>query len=245
MTTTALVPDAPPPENLHLVALAPSDIPATQQAITNWCEEKIASLAVERSDFLDHARIAEKNEWQSKGLRAAAQRTQRTIEYYEKVKAAVAEGYLIVPNFPVEVLAVRVSRRRPEHEVENQPGYLSNVKPDLSGVGEGRNVSPRPTYQAVPYTRPDPQDPKKTEERYRYVTDEYGDVAGFPMLAVKPVVVAATARAMALKVFDDIGVVTGRKQDPVVVGRIYDPRDRWRQKFATFFIAWWFETRAL
>ena len=83
----------------------------------------------------------------------------------------------------------------------------------------------------------------KDVERHAYEAVDYDD-PDFPVVLVKPVVLDATRRAMALRIFDRIGVVTGRKQDPIVVGEIIDPRTnlRWShrsQRRVTFFIAWW------
>lgn len=53
------------------------------------------------------------------------------------------------------------------------------------------------------------------------------------------------ARAMALNVFDQLGVVRNsvRSGDPIVVGQILDPRGGGRM--ATFFVAWWLDTADL
>jgi hypothetical protein len=64
------------------------------------------------------------------------------------------------------------------------------------------------------------------------------------------VVMEATALAMSKRIFDRIGVVTGKKEDPVVVGQIIDPRSKsvWHHqpdRMVTFFIAWWLDTRTL
>lgn len=49
---------------------------------------------------------------------------------------------------------------------------------------------------------------------------------------------------MALKVFDQIGrVQTSSGRDPVLIGQLLDPRGNGRR--ASFFIAWWVDTREL
>jgi len=80
----------------------------------------------------------------------------------------------------------------------------------------------------------------------------------FPLLACRPAIIDATTRAMALKVFDEIGILppdsshtdmaAARKGDPVIVGRIVDPRAKpgWAQrKRLSFLIGWFVDTKDL
>jgi hypothetical protein len=92
------------------------------------------------------------------------------------------------------------------------------------------------------------------EDRARaafHVTDGFIEEIGFPVQAVKPIVLDATQRALAMKIFDSIGVVQNggaggfvqRRGDPIVVGRLIDPRGNGRM--VTFFVAWWLNTKDL
>jgi hypothetical protein len=81
----------------------------------------------------------------------------------------------------------------------------------------------------------------------QYFAKEWQDI-DFPFTTAKPQILSATARAMADKVFDEIGVLPGKRkrEDPIVVGRIIDPRsDRYTKRFVTFLIAWFLETKTL
>jgi len=249
-----------PVENLTLVALTPGDVPGQQAQLSVWCKRKAHEAATERSDMLDNARIARSNNWAFLKLEAAAKRAERRQVYYEKLAAAVDAGYLIVPNFDIEVMAVRVQRSTPRQSdrVESndyrpaEEPYLGELKPDLLPTGEGRYVDEDALVKVSRWSQPNPQpnDPKKRMHYARVEAADFGDV-DFPILAVKPIVMDATARAMSLKIFDRIGVVTGRREDPVVVGQIIDPRGgvggRWGRprKVVSFFIAWWLDTRSL
>jgi hypothetical protein len=77
-----------------------------------------------------------------------------------------------------------------------------------------------------------------------HVSDDYDEV-DFPMRAMKPVILQAAARAMALKIFDQIGTVENSRAvgDPILVGQLLDPRGNRRR--TTFFIAWWVDTEML
>jgi len=77
----------------------------------------------------------------------------------------------------------------------------------------------------------------------------------FPATLIKPVILGATQRAMALRIFDRIGVSFGgtntmssrrRRSDPIVVGQILNGAEKYpEEKMVTFFVAWWLDTRSL
>jgi len=228
--------------DLELVALAPSDMPAAQQALTAWCDHKIRTLGDELKEIEDHRLIATANGWKMASLTSRINLTARRVTYYEKLKAAVEAGYLIVPNMPVDVLAVRVKRATPRHAIASYEGSTNfNAEPQLLPAGEGRYVDDRVFTRDISYVATD-QAGKSTKVD-RYVTDQY-DEPDFPWAAVKPAVLDATARAMALKIFDQIGVVTNTSgRDPIMVGQLLDPRGQ--RRCATFFLAWWLNTADL
>lgn len=64
----------------------------------------------------------------------------------------------------------------------------------------------------------------------------------------KPHIMCAVERAMALKIFDDIGILpdpSPKKKDPIIVGRIYDNPTTYHRVPLTFMISWHLDTRAL
>jgi hypothetical protein len=66
----------------------------------------------------------------------------------------------------------------------------------------------------------------------------------FPLQGVMPEVLRATSRAMALKLFDQLGVVLNNGgRDPIVVGQLLDPKGN--SRLVTFFVAWWLNTDTL
>ncbi len=249
LTVQGAVVEAPEPPNLRMVALTPGDVGKAQADLAAWCDKKIASLRAE-SDELDEAlKIALKNRWRRSTYEKCLNLTAKWIMYYEKIKAASLEGHLIVPNFDVEVMAVRVSRVKPRFLIEGHQGDRVNlVRPELLPVGEGRYVDDVNVVEHRTHTVPDGKG--GTREIHRYSPVEFDDEVDFPVIGVKPIILEATALAMSKKIFDRIGVVTGKKTDPVVVGQIIDPRGsitRWHQptKFVSFFIAWWLDTDML
>ncbi len=239
------------------VALTPTDVPAAQAGIADWCREKIITLGQELREQRQNLAEAKRMLWRHHGWTTAITKTKARMIYYAKIRAAVRAGYLIVPNFECEVMAVRVKRDKPrekdEHQTvssygRNEPSAsLTRATPELLPPGLGRYVDDELFYKTNSYADTDREG--KPIRRLRYTTTGY-DVPDFPVLAVKPEVMDATGRAMALRIFDRIGVVTGRKQDPLVIGELIDPGANlaaWpnQQKRVSFFIAWWLNTEDL
>jgi hypothetical protein len=68
----------------------------------------------------------------------------------------------------------------------------------------------------------------------------------FPIAAAQAEVMTATQEAMALKVFDAIGICPPqRKGDPLIIGQIMMPGTRWSRKTVSFLIAWHLDLRTL
>lgn len=226
-----------------LVALTPADMVPAQQALTTWCDRKIAAVRVELADLETNLELATEHGWKHQSVAASIARTKKRVLYYEKIQAAVAAGYLIVPNFPIDVFAVRVRRaKQPEASASYQydRGYKT-AKAEVLPAGDGRYVDEELFTHDESYDRTKPDG--KSEHVSRYTSGDYDDV-DFPLTLVKPAILDATARAMALKVFDEMGTVTNQSgRDPIVVGRLRDPRGNGR--CATFFVAWWLDTASL
>ncbi len=76
--------------------------------------------------------------------------------------------------------------------------------------------------------------------------DEWKELE-FPLQMAKLNIMEATNRAMALKCFDDFGIMPGKKkEDPIIVARLRDPRStKYWEKWITFMVAWHLNTRDL
>lgn len=232
--------DQPTEQDLDLVALAPSDLAPTQQALSGWCDEKMGALVRELADLDEHLLIASANGWKLRGLQASINRTQKRITYYEKMRAAVEAGYLMVPNFPVTVLAVRVARAK-QRPSFSRYGRHFPATAELLPAGSGRYVDEALFSSDLSHQESDGKGGTKTVTQY--MSGEY-DEPDFPYHLMKPTVLAKTQQAMALKLFDQIGMVQNTAgRDPIMVGQLIDPRGNDRR--ATFFIAWWLNTRDL
>ena len=74
--------------------------------------------------------------------------------------------------------------------------------------------------------------------------DEFQDV-GFPFTMAKPQILDATGKAMARKIFDEVGILPRRraKGDPMVVGRIIYKGSGYDEKSISFLITWFVDTK--
>lgn len=224
----------------QLVALSASEMAPVQTALTAWCDRKCAALDHERQDIETNLELATEHGWKHASVASALSRVGRRIQYYQKMKTAIEAGYVIVPNFPVDLFAVRVNRAKQPEKVHDSRWSNFRATPQQLPTGEGRYVDDRVTYRDESTTEALPDGKTKTHQRY----GEYDEV-DFPVAMVKPAVMEATARAMALKVFDQMGIVHNAApgRDPIVVGQLLDPRGNGR--VTTFFVAWWLDTAAL
>jgi hypothetical protein len=233
--------------DVNVVALTPADMVPAQQELIAWCDRKIRSLNDEADELAIHQKLAVENGWKTSVVESSLNRTSRRILYYQKMQAALRAGYLLVPNMPIDVLAVRVNRARQPEETKNQHWGRFNAKPQPSlPAGVGRYVDETVAQHSRSYA--DVNDKGERVTKTQYYSGDYDEV-DFPAALTKPVILEATARAMALRIFDEIGRVRNdgqtfrSKSDPIMVGRLHDPRKN--SVGATFFIAWWVDTRSL
>jgi hypothetical protein len=229
-------------ENLPLVALTPWEMPEQQRKLAAWCTRKIDSVQRELATFVALEDEAIAGGFKHASYTAAVNRTKKRIVYYEKIQAAVEAGYLIVPNMPTKTFAVRVNRAKPSRKQGNYQSSVNQADPDLLPAGEGRYVDDAlytgsETYQDTDYAG-------KAIEKVRHFSTDFDEDVDFPLQGVMPEVLRATSRAMALKLFDQLGVVLNNGgRDPIVVGQLLDPKGN--SRLVTFFVAWWLNTDTL
>jgi hypothetical protein len=236
------------PENLVVIARNPQEMAAAQASLVGWAERKIFAVAEEIQDFETNIGIAKANHWGTSALERALSRSRKMLEYYRKIKAALEAGYCIVPNFPVEVFAVRTTRNNPPRQLVHISADVS-VKTNAPPLGEGQYVDDAPLGHEVKKVVQNQYDPNKTEERRFWTSTTFAPDIDFPFSLASPEVLDETAKAMLLKVFDDLGVLptsARRKSDPMVIGRIKDPRSTTDdQRWVSFLVTWFVDTRAL
>ncbi len=228
------------PGSLTVFAQNPLQMREAQAHMVAWSERKIIETQKELAELEEGLEIAKKNKWRTSTLKAAVTRTRRRVQFYEKTKLALEAGYCMVPNFPTGVFAVRTTRRKPKKQ--DLKRWASGVNDEQSNhppAGEGEYVDAE--VGAIEVEGPDEKGEKK---KFWTNFDEFEDVA-FPFTMVKPEIMEATSRAMALKVFDDVGCLPSRRsrrnRDPIIVGRITHKEGTYQERTFTFLIAWFMD----
>ena len=240
-TAVATIPKEPPMSgDMQLTATKPDEIATAQTALIEWTNRKIAELQAEHKDLTDAYDNAVEHKWAASPLKRQVDKTQKRIEFYEKMKSALEHGYVIIPNFPVTVFAIRTAKEKPLKLMTSRRWDTHEQKaeclPELEG--EYKNPFPDQYEESVPL----PNNP----EHKNYWAEEWKDLE-FPLQMAKLNIMEATNRAMALKCFDDFGIMPGhKKEDPIIVARLLDPRStKFNRRFVTFMVAWHLDTRDL
>lgn len=247
MEETALVPTIPqvtdeqetPSGDIVVLARNPQQMQDAQKALIAWCERKLREMKADAKDLQTNYEIAVKQKWRSGVLKRHAEKAAKKVIFYSKIKAALEAGYCIIPNFPVDIFAIRTTKNNPKRKESAWGTHQqeSNNPP----IGEGKFVN------ATPVTRTKSINVQKSDgsvgtEVRRYAAD-FQDI-DFPFVTAKPQILQAAAKAMADKIFDDIGVLPRRPGgDPIIVGRILDRRHPYDVRPITFLIAWFVDTR--
>jgi hypothetical protein len=245
-TAVATIPQTTPVAvDVQLTATEPDEIASAQQALIAWTKQKIDSLQAERIELEDAYNHAVAQKWASGTLKRHATLATKRIEFYEKMKAALEHGYVIIPNFPVTVFAIRTKKNAPLRVFKSSSANWKNIHQQLSEQlpqGEGDYQNPRPvvTKECIKAAT------QTTLAEYVDYAEEWKDLE-FPVQMSKVQIMEATTRAMALKIFDDFGIMPERKkEDPIIVARLLDPRSTtYNRRFVTFMVAWHLNTRDL
>lgn len=225
--------------DVTVFATKPHEMAAAQQALIGWAIERIAEARAEADDAGAGLDIAIKNGWSTGAFERIANRTARMVTFYEKIKTALDAGYYIVPPFPLDIFTIRTNRRTPNKKTTTYRWDQRLQSSQLLAVGDGRYISDEPVIYQRTLTGAGP----KGEDVKQFFAGEFRDVS-FPFAMAKPQVMEATAAAMALKVFDQLGALpNSRGADPIICGQILKPNE-WHTP-VTFFIAWWLDTRTL
>lgn len=236
-------------KELEVTASTPTQMAQCQAAMIAWMTNKCAEVQRETDELCAAYEHAKKMKWRSDVLKKHWELSAKRVIYYTKLRLALEAGFYIVPPFPVTVFAIRTEKSHPKGTVQILRGEWQHnfqQEPQVLAPGAGEYQNPNPVVEKgdfVPATKPSEQD------RHEFYADEWANIV-FPVNMCKPRIMEATSRAMALKVFDDLGVLPQdfkRNPDPVILGRIYSPvKPRYGEpKMISFMIGWHLNTAEL
>ena len=227
-------------EDMVVVARNPAEMQVAQRQLVDWAAKKIEEKKAQWMELQENYEIAVKNKWRSSTLQRNAANAKKEMEYYEKVHAALDAGYCIIPNMDIDVFAIRTTRKKPKAGYGSQWANREQ-KSSRPAIGDGRYVDAAPVELV---------ETKKVQNREGQMVTQHNAWADsfqevdFPFKMAKPQILDSTAKAMAMRVFDDIGVLPKRTRrgDPMVVGRIVH-RKGYTDHTMSFLITWFVDTK--
>ncbi len=229
---------------IELMAETFPEMRQCQVNLISWAQNKINEVQAEYNDLDESYKHAKAKAWKSSTLLRHRDLAGKRVEYYRKMLAAFEQGYILVPNFPVELFAIRTGAKFPKEMASFRNWDTRRQSAQQLPLGEGQYKNPIPLVGS--------ENVQVVENQQTMVKKEYTAVAfdqiDFPMTMAKPAIMQAVDRAMALKVFDQFGILPGVKRniDPIIVGQLIDPRgSKYNRKLTTFMISWFLDTRTL
>lgn len=228
-------------EDIQLTASLPHEMIQSQQTLISWMEKKIAICIQEATELQEAFEHAKKSGWKHTVLNRHQQLAWRRVNYYEKIKSALREGYHIVPNFPVEIFAIRTERKNPLQMLSCSHWDQRIQSAAELPIAEGEYKNPRP----IIFQQHNKDENGKIVDT-DYWAEDWQDIE-FPISMAKPEIMELTSRAMALEIFDQIGILPAvhKNDDPVILGQIIRKDSSRNVKIVSFMIAWHLNTNML
>jgi hypothetical protein len=228
-----------------IIATTPLEMQEAGKLTGVWVERKLAEagrelmLAHEVRDALKKAKLRE-----GPAL-AQINAATRRVGFYEKVRAALAAGYYIIPPFRVEAFAIRVKEHSSPRLERSDNAWDHMQKPAAAlPPGEGFYASPDAGRFKVDTVQVKNVHSEGTHDVSIYENGDDWLGVDLPLIAHRPEIIEAVHGAIEAKIFDVLGIAPeSRQSDPIIVGQIM----HWRRGRLpqTFFVAWWLDERDL
>lgn len=233
---------ASPSDALILFAHTPEELDQSQKTLIGHVQQKMEEIVTEIAELENAKEVAHKNKWRTSTFSSQISKARALYTFYQKATDALNAGYYLVPDFPMEVLTVRVKTdslpKRWQSTYQHSYPEPPDVEPARLPSQEGEYVSVIP---AVSHYQGKSKDDKTT---YETTVIGYNEI-GIPLRMMKPVLVEQTQRAIQRRIFDRIGTLPARRKgDPLLIGQIV-LKQGYQEKRLNFLIAWWFDTREL
>jgi hypothetical protein len=242
---------------VHLVATDTQQMAAAQSQLVGWLYAKQAELDAEITELTTARDQARAKKWGTATFSSQLLKATKRKQFYGKLVLAAEAGYTIIPNLPIDLIAVKVDDREyGPSNTDMHDGWTRGPVPSdivtekaqqLVPAGQGDYVSPEPNVVRGRNRN------EKQEITHWLRATSFKDM-DFPVALAVPEIMDATAKAMALKVFDQIGICPAkglrsrtqrtqlppsRDPDPLIVGQILSPKHGYSgSRPVSFLIAW-------
>lgn len=229
------------PQGLVVFARTQEELQAGHEKFMTWVQSWKTDLEKERRALAQTIGTFKERKWNWKALIPRGAALKKQIEFYSKLEEALQAGYMVVPNMGMEVFAIRTGEWKPR---ERGSWQGTDQAAQLLPSGEGEYKDPHPTLVNRWAGKN-----AKGEDTYKNVPEKWRD-PNYPFDLAIPEVMNATSKALARKLFDELGVVRDaagttrgwKAGDPLILGRILHPGGR---RHVTFFIAWVFDAKGI
>lgn len=230
-------------DNVEVTAALPSEMVQCQDALIQWCQQKVRGIREETNELTAAVQSAVQHKWGASVLKRQLDKSKKRIVYYGKIMSALKAGYCIIPNFPITGFAIRTKRKIPTGNATENWWARFEQKPTPLPEGEGEYKNPFPLVMQD--GTKEIKDGKEITKKVAYPY-EWNDLE-FPISMAKPQIIETTSAAMNLHIFDALGICPPeRRRDPMIIGAIYDPTAaKHADRRVSFLIAWHLDTRVL
>jgi hypothetical protein len=257
-TTTAQLATVLPVQNIEVTAETSGEMAQCQSALIGWCKAKIAETRHQARELKEAFHHAVKRKWKSDTLKRHAALAAKRQDFYERMLRALEQGYQIVPSFPITAFAIRTDRKNPLRMFTTDWVQKHTQESNQLPAGEGDYKNPFPLVldeRVAPEVRATETTPYKSEVK-NYWAEAWKELE-FPVTMAKPRIMEATTRAMALKIFDEIGILPGYAPhkgtrppagDPMIIATLIVPKSPGgyiEARRISFIIAWHLDTKSL
>lgn len=231
---------------MELIATSRPQLEAAHTQMLEWVKFKLEAVDIEIREEGAALDVAVRSGWKARVHERHLTELNRRKVFYMKIQEAINAGYVIVPNFELDVFAVRTDAQTPRGGVASGEYNRFPQGPKLLPSGEGRYVDLHPFVRTQRISVP--SDKGGTKEVVSQWPTGFDEVQ-FPIALAKPVLMEQVSEAMKKRLFDEIGVATdswsGRtgRPDPIIVGRLRNPRKS--APAISFFIGWYFDASRL
>jgi hypothetical protein len=228
--------------DIVVVAKTADEMVSSREKLAQWAAAKV--LVAKEELVLAETELAKVKEMKQRtaSYRTKVAEAKDTVVFYEKIQAALAAGYCIVPEFPIQIIAVRTCAEEPP-AVERKADWrgLPAFESESPPLGEGQYVSP--ITKNTTESRTEGEDEKAKIVKYRVATG-FRKVS-FPVKFARMEILENLDKAQTHRIFDAIGLLpsTARpRPDPMLIGRVEHGSSG---KVVSFMIAWWIDTKTL
>jgi hypothetical protein len=182
----------------HLIA---TDRPQLEQAhakMIAWAKARIDRVDVDLDVERTNLDLAVQNGWVHSAFDRRINVLKRQRVFYEKIVAALDAGFAIVPNFQMDVFAIRTALKTPsaKGQVRSYGGPDFEQKAQILPAGEGEYRNPVPSHYSHPVQEPDGKGGVVNKTQFNVADFEDVD---FPIALAQPALMSRVGEAMALK----------------------------------------------